>query len=234
VGHRRLDRRDRGHGRPALDIDGLGEKNVRAIVNAGLISDIADLYTLRRADLLKLRKFADLKVDNLLSAIADRKHPALARFIVGLGIRHVGTQTAIDLANQFRDFNKLADATLDELMAIDGIGEVVAESILAWFASEDNQVVLAKLDEAGVKPHYKLSTGKLSGQSFAITGSLSNMSREEAAERIRILGGTFQSSVGKSTTYLVAGGKVGDSKRAAAAKFGTKIIDEQEFLEVIK
>ena len=220
--------------RPALNIDGLGEKNVEALINAGLVQDIADLYTLEKSDLVKIERFADLKADNLINAIANRKKPALARLITGLGIRHVGAQTAIDLANHFQNFAKLSESTVDELIAIDGVGEVVAESIVAWFVDDDNQNMLSKLWSVGVEPTHEINRIRsLEGQSFAITGSLSAMSRDEAAERIRAQGGVFQSSVGKSTTYLVAGGKVGASKRESAEKFGTKIIDEKEFLEII-
>ncbi|MDR0397732.1 MAG: NAD-dependent DNA ligase LigA [Candidatus Nomurabacteria bacterium] len=220
--------------RPALNIDGLGEKNVAALVDAGLVHDIADLYTLTVSDLIKLERFGKVSAGNLASAIEASKKPPLARFIAALGIRHVGTQTAVDLANHFKSLSALMDAELDELLAIDGVGDVMAESIMAWFADEDNVQMLLRLQQLGVKPQFHdQTTGKLAGQSFAITGSLTNMSREEAAEKIRGLGGTFQSTVSKGTTYLVAGGKVGDSKRRAAEKFGTKIINEAEFLEVL-
>ena len=116
---------------------------------------------------------------------------------------------------------------------VDGIGEVVAESILAWFADEDNIALLDKFEKLGIRPYYEEKSGKLAGQSFVITGSLQNMSRDEAADKIRTLGGTFQSAVGKDTTYLVAGGKVGASKLAKAQKYGTEIINEQRLKELI-
>ncbi|MDR1197126.1 MAG: NAD-dependent DNA ligase LigA [Candidatus Nomurabacteria bacterium] len=221
--------------RTALDIEGLGEKNVVALVDAGLVRDVADLYLLKPADVEKLDRFAEISARNLVEAIADRKRPQLNRFITALGIRHVGAQTAIDLANHFQNFIKFSEAGEDELLAIDGVGTIVAQSILAYFADEDNTKVLLKLQQLGVEPQFTdSSSGKLAGQSFVMTGSLKAMGREEAAERVRSLGGTFQNSVSKSTTYLVAGGKIGGSKKAAAAKFGTKIINEQEFLELIK
>ena len=221
--------------RPALNIDGLGEKNVIALVDAGLVRDIADLYTLSVSAIEKLDRFGKLSAQNLVTAITASKSPPLSRFITALGIRHVGAQTAIDLANYFKSLDSFANTSMADLENIDGVGVVVAESIVAWLSDEDNIKLLAKLRDLGVDPvHEDLSAGKLAGQSFAITGSLEGMSRDEAADKIRELGGTFQSSVGKSTTYLVAGGKVGSSKRAAAAKFGTKIITEQEFLGLIK
>lgn len=126
----------------------------------------------------------------------------------------------------------MRQATIDELKAVEGVGEIVAESIAAWFADEDNIALLDKFTQLGVEPHsHVVADGPLTGQSFVITGSLENMGREEAAEKIRSLGGTFQSSVGKDTTYLVAGGKVGDSKLAKARQYGTTIINEQALLE---
>jgi len=220
--------------RSALDIEGLGEKNVVALVDAGLVKDIADLYTLDKSSIAKLERFGELSADNLVSAIAERKTPPLARFITGLGIRHVGALTAIDLANHFQQTEKFTNANYDELLEIDGIGEVVAESLIAWLSDEDNAALLKKLDEVGVRPQYEdLTKGKLAGVSFVITGSLESMSRDEAAEKIRSLGGEFHSSVGKSTTYLVVGGKIGNSKRLAAEKYGTKIINEAELLKML-
>ena len=217
----------------ALDIDTLGEKNVEALVDAGLVKDFADIYTLTKDQLLSLERFADVSADKLLQAIASKKHPSLERFIYGLGIRHVGTQTAIDLANYFEDLNILSNASIDELRNIEGIGEVVAESIIAWFADEDNQQLLKKFVQVGVKPHFEKKSGKLGGTSFVVTGTLESMGRDEAAEKIRALGGTFQSSVGKDTNYLVAGGNVGASKLQKARQNGTKIISEREFLELL-
>lgn len=221
--------------RGALDIDTLGEKNVVALVEADLVKDIADIYRLTKEQLLTLERFADTSAQKLLDAIQDSKKPPLERFIFGLGIRHVGQQTAIDLAEYFESLTKLQKATLDDLQAIDGIGDVVAESILAWLADPDTQALLQKFEELGVKPHYTSRTqGALHGNSFVITGTLTSMSRDEAAEKIRELGGTFQSSVGKGTTYLVAGGKVGESKLKNAQKYGTKVIDEQALLKILQ
>lgn len=218
----------------ALDIDTLGEKNVVALVDAGLVKDLADIYTLKKEDLLKLDRFGEISAQKLISAIAAKKTPELNRFILGLGIRHVGTQTAIDLANHFQSVEALQQASLDQLESIEGIGKVVAESIVAWFADEDNKKLLDKFRELGVKPIHKQQSGKLAGQSFVITGTLESMSRDHAADKIRALGGTFQSSVGRDTTYLVAGGKVGGSKLKKAELYGTKIISEAELLEIIQ
>ena len=218
----------------ALDIDTLGEKNVEALVDAGLVHDLADIYTLDEGRLLALDRFAKISARKLLAAIAEKKQPPLERFIYGLGIRHVGIQTAIDLANQFETIDQLARATIDDLRAVDGIGEVVAESVVAWFADEDNLALLEKFAQLGVVPQFEKKSGKLVGSNFVITGSLSSMSRDQAAERIRALGGTFQSAVVKDTTYLVAGGKVGASKLAKAEKYGTQVIDETMLIELLE
>lgn len=226
----------------ALDIDTLGEKNVVALVDAGLVNDLADIYTLTKDDLLRLDRFAEISAQKLIDAIAAKKQPALERFVYGLGIRHVGAQTAIDLVKHFSQksdssgggiLQLIKISTIDQLRHVDGVGEVVAESILAWFADEDNLALLDKFGSLGVEPVYHATGGKLAGQSFVVTGSLETMSRDEAADKIRALGGTFQTSVGKDTTYLVAGGKVGASKLKKAEQYGTKIIDEKQFLEML-
>ena len=218
----------------ALDIDTLGEKNVEALVEAGLVNDLADIYRLTKDDLLQLERFAEISAQKLIDAIAAKKQPALERFLFGLGIRHVGAQTAIDLTNHFESIEELSQATIDELHKVDGVGEIVAESIMAWFADEDNVWLLKKFADLGVTPQFTKKSGSLTGQSFVITGTLQSMGRDAAAEKIRNLGGTFQTAVAKDTTYLVAGGKVGASKLKKAEQYGTKIIDEQTLLELIR
>jgi DNA ligase (NAD+) len=218
----------------ALDIDTLGEKNVTALVDAGLVKDMADIYALTKEQVLTMERFADISATNLVSAIGAVKTPELPRFIYGLGIRHVGQQTAIDLAEHFGSIDKLAHTTLDELMQIEGVGDIVAESVLAWFADPDNSKLLEKFEKLGVKPHYESrARGPLHGKSFVVTGTLEHMSRDEAGDKIRELGGTFQSSVGKDTSYLVVGKNVGASKLAKAEKLGTKQIDEAKLIEML-
>lgn len=217
----------------ALDIDTLGEKNVEALVDAGLVRDLADIYTLTKDQLRTLDRFAEISASKLVDAIAAKKTPPLERFVYGLGIRHVGVQTAIDLVAKFHTIDALQYATLDELQSVDGVGDVVAESVLAWFADEDNIALLGKFTALGVVPHYEQRSSKLAGKSFVVTGTLTSMSRDEAGDRIRALGGTFQTSVGKDTTYLIAGGKVGASKKQKAEKYGTKILNEQELLQLL-
>ncbi len=217
----------------ALDIDTLGEKNVAALVDAGLVKDLADIYSLEKSQLMTLERFAELSSSNLIEAIAVKKHPELRRFIYGLGIRHVGAQTAIDLAEHFKSIEELSHAGLDSLLSIEGIGDIVAESILGWFASSENENLLSKFKKLGVKPHFaSTAKGALAGKSFVITGSLKTMGRDEAAELIRAKGGVFQTSVAKETDYLVVAGSVGKSKLAKAQQFGTAQISEEQLLEL--
>ena len=217
-----------------LDIDTLGEKNVDALVDAGLVHDIADIYSLTVTQLLSLDRFADISARKLVAAIQAAKKPPLERFINGLGIRHVGTQTAADLAAAFTSIDALQHATIEQLLAISGIGDIVAESIVAWFADDDNAAMLQKLQAAGVAPYYQKRTGPLEGKRFVVTGTLLSMSRDEAAEAIRARGGIFQTAVAKDTDYLVAGGKVGASKLKKAESYGTAVIDEAAFQELLK
>lgn len=219
--------------RGALDITTLGEKNVVALVDAGLVKDLADIYTLTKDQLLGLERFAEVSAQKLIDAIAAKKQPPLEKFILGLGIRHVGAQTAVDLANAFHSIDRLAHATIEQLEAIDGVGKVVAESIIAWFSSDESIELLEKFHRVGVSPVYEKKSGTLEGKSFVVTGTLSEMSRDEAAEAIRRHGGTFQTTVGKDTTYLVAGGKVGASKLKKAADYGVQVIDEQALLRLL-
>lgn len=218
----------------ALDIDTLGEKNVVALVDAGYVKDLADIYALTKEQLLTIDRFADISASKLIDAITDKKQPPLERFVYGLGIRHVGTQTAIDLVGYFGSLEALKNVTIDQLREVDGVGEVVAESVIAWFSDEDNLALLNKFSTLGVRPQYEEKTGKLAGKKFVVTGTLETMGRDDAADKIRTLGGVFQTSVGKDTDYLVAGGKVGGSKLQKAEQYGTTVINESQFLEILK
>ncbi len=219
----------------ALDIDTLGEKNVSALVESKLVRDLADIYTLTKEQVLKLDRFADISAQKLVDAVASSKSPELPRFIYALGIRHVGSQTAIDLSEHFRTLDKLSQATLDQLLEIEGVGEVVAESIVAWFSDPDNQKLLDKFLALGVQPHYKSKArGPLHNKRFVITGTLAKMSRDEAADKIRSLGGVFQASVGNDTSFVVVGNGGGEAKIKAADKLGTPKLTEQELLKLLK
>ncbi len=219
----------------ALDIEGLGEKNVIALLDAKLINDQADIYKLKQEDVIKLDRFAEVSANKLVSAIQEKKEPDLHRFIYGLGIRHIGVQTAIDVANQFKTLKGLSEASIDQLTAVEGVGEVVAESVVEWFAEPRNQKLLDKFDSLGVKPKAAIVvSGPLDDMRFVITGSLSSMSREEAAEKIRSLGGTFQTSVGKDTSVVVVGENVGASKLMRANELNIRQVNEDQLLELLK
>lgn len=217
----------------AMDIDTLGDKNVDALVDNGLVRDLADIYSLTFDDVMRLDRFGEVSSRKLINAVKNSTTPILGKFIFGLGIRHVGAQTANDLANCFKSMESLQSATIEQLREIDGVGEVVAESIIAWLSDSDNEDLLRKFQNLGVKPYYQPTTGKLSGDNFVITGTLNSMSREVAADKIRALGGTFQTAVARDTTYLVAGNNTGASKLATAKKYGTQIIDEKKLIEII-
>lgn len=220
--------------KPALDIAGLGPKTVKLLVDHGLVKSIPDLYRLNLADLTKLDGFALLSAKTLLEAIEKSKTAPLHRFITAIGIRHIGSQTALDLAEHFQSFAALREATAVTLLELPGIGKIVAESILAFFADSDNLKMLDELNSLGVKPQYFKHSEKLAGQSFVVTGTLESMDREAAASAIRAAGGTFQTSVTRSTRYLVAGKNTGHAKLASAAQYGTTIIDEADFLKILQ
>ena len=217
-----------------LDIENLGEKNVDLLVEKGLIRDLADIYNLKKEDLLNLERFAELSANNLLRAIDDSKNPELDKFIAALGIRHVGGETAKLLAEKFGDFDSLRRAELETLLEIDGIGQKVAESILAYFSDDDNLLILEKMFSYGVKvKDFSKIEGVLNGKNFVITGVLNSMSREQAAEKIEKLGGKFQKTISKTTDFLIIGEKVGATKILKAEKLGVKILNEDVFLKII-
>ena len=221
--------------KPALNIEGLGEKNVALLVDTGLVKSLPDLYRLKVSDLVQLERFAEVSAQKLVDNLEKSKTAELNKFIAALGIRHVGVQTAVVLAGKFQSIEKLAEAEKDELLAIPDIGEVVAESILAYFADEDNLKMLRELRELGVRPVYTdLATAKLAGRSYIISGTLASYGREEAEERLRALGATVTSSVTKTTTALIVGEKPGAAKLAKAAKLGVPTMGEKEFLELIE
>lgn len=219
----------------ALNIEGLGEKNVNLLVDAGLLKSLVDLYRLQKSDLIKLERFGELSATKLLNAIEGTKQAPLAKFITALGIRHVGAQTAVALANAFQSLEALRDATEEELLKIPDIGLTVSESILAYFADEDNLKQLDDFTALGVCPVYvNHDNAPLKGQSFVVTGTLTDLGREEAEDLLREKGATVTSSVTKNTTALIAGAKSGASKVTKAEKLGIKIISEAEFRELIK
>ncbi len=220
--------------KPALNIEGLGEKNVALLVDSGLVKSLPDLYRLKKSSLTSLERFADVSAEKLLGNLEKSKTAPLSKVITALGIRHVGAQTAISLANQFGSLEKLQNAEKDDLLAIPDIGEVVAESILAFFADEDNLKMLEELKALGLRPTFSdLSAAPLSGKSYIISGTLEKYGREEAEDKLRALGATVTSSVTKTTTALILGAKPGGSKLKKAAELGIPTLDESAFLALI-
>ena len=220
--------------KPALNIEGLGEKNVNLLVDSKLVNNLSDLYRLDVAQIAKLDRFGELSAKKLIDAIEKSKLMPLSKFITALGIRHVGVQTSILLANYFKTLDALVDATADDLLSIPDIGQVVAESILAYFADEYNLAQLKMMQELGVKPYFEDKSGQpLAGKSYVVSGTLSSMGREEAEEKLRALGATVTGSVTKTTTALIVGEKPGASKTTKAEKLGIPVLQEEGFLELI-
>ena len=218
--------------RGAMDIVGLGIKIVEQLINAGLVADVADLYTLRKEDLLKLEGFAEKKADNLLASIETSRTQSLARLINALGIRGVGEVMAADLARHFRDFDLLSEASFDDLQRLEGVGPNIAQAIVEWFEKEKNRALLEKFRKVGVWPRIEIaSTSKVSNQplmglSFVVTGTLPGFSREGVKEFIESLGGNVIDSVSKKTSYLVLGENPG-SKLEKARALDIPILDEE-------
>ncbi len=222
----------------AFDIQGLGPRIIDQLIEKSLISDAADLFNLKKGDLLPLEGFAEKAAENLVNSIQEKKVISLPRFIYSLGIRNVGEEMAYILAERFGSLEKLANASLEELEEIEGIGEISAYSIYNWFKKEKNQEFLKKLKKAGViveemKTEKKgQKEQKLKGKIFVFTGALGNFTREEAKEKVRRLGGIVSESVSKRTDYLVVGKDPG-SKLEKAKKFNVRTINEKEFLKMI-
>ncbi len=232
----------------AFDIVGLGPKIIDKLIDAGLASDPADLFKLEIGDILPLeslprrkpkafiRGFAEKSAQNLISAIQSRKKITLSKLIYVLGIRNVGEETAIDLAQHFKNLENLKKARVENLERVKDIGPVVAESIYDWFHQKRNLQFLKKLEEAEVrieKPEVKAKKLKLKGLTFVFTGILESITRDEAKEKIRELGGKVSESVSKKTNYVIFGKEPG-SKYEKAKKLSLKTIGEQEFLKMIK
>jgi DNA ligase (NAD+) len=216
--------------RGAMDIVGLGIKTVKQLVEQKLIYDVANLYTIKKEDLLKLEGFADKKADNILDAIEESKGRSLARLITALGIRGVGEVVAADLASTFEDLDDLSKSSMDTLLEIDGVGSNIAEAVIDWFASTTNQQVINKLHSAGVWPRSKghsVRKQSLDGLTFVVTGTLPGFTRDSVKEYINNFGGKISSSVSSKTDYLVVGENPG-SKLAKAQSLDVAIIDSVE------
>ena len=215
----------------AMDIEGLGPKVAEQLISAGLVRSISDLYSIKLSDLLSLDRFAEKSAENLLSAIETSKETSFARFFYALGIRHVGDVTAQLLADHFGSMEALKDASEEELMAVEGIGPEVAFSIRSWFDDNKNLRLTESLLDAGIRftDLREARTSPLKDRTFVFTGGLSSLTREQAKNIVRDLGGQVASAVGRKTDYVVAGGNPG-SKLRKALELGIPVLSEEEFL----
>jgi DNA ligase (NAD+) len=222
--------------RKAMDIEGLGESAVRQLVQRNMVTSFADIYELKKDNLLQLELFREKKADNLLTAIDKSKHQPLSRLLFALGIHHAGEKAAWVLAQHFGTIDRLAHASEEDLTAIGEIGPVMAQSIRNYFRQPSVTSLIDRLKRAGVnmsEPERETAPRPLAGKIFVITGELGAFSRSEAEERIRERGGNPSSAVSRKTDYVVAGDNPG-SKFDKAKKLGVAIIHEAEFLEMVK
>ena len=216
----------------AFDIEKLGPKIIDQLMANNLLTTFDDIFKLKKGDLLTLPRFAEKSVDNLLKAIDERRRVTLARFIVALSIPNVGDETAEDLAEHFGQLEKIERAKLEELQTIEGVGEIVAQSIYNWFRDSANRKtvsnLLGQIKIINPKTKFRGKAGKLAGQIFVLTGTLSTLSRDQAKELIKQNGGEVSSAVSSKTDYVLAGEEAG-SKLAKARQLGVEIINEEEF-----
>lgn len=222
--------------RGAMDIDGIGDRLCTALFEAGLVKDVSDFYYLSPEQLFTLDNMAEKSVSNALESIEHSKNQSLSRLIFALGIEHVGIETAEIVARYFPSIDDISQATGEQLTSIPSIGPKIAASINAFFGLAENQRVIDRLRQAGIKMHADIvdrPSTALAGQTFVLTGKLENLTRPEAEARIKALGGTTSSSVTKKTTYVIMGTDPG-SKLAKAQTLGITVLDEDEFLKLLK
>lgn len=222
--------------RGGMDIRGIGESQSAVLLKEGLVKDVADLYYLKREDLLKLERMGEKSANNIIKAIEKSKKRPLARLIFALGIRHIGEEMAEILANHFGSMKRLQNARKEEFLSIPTVGPKIAESIVAFFGQAENKKIIKRLKDAGVRLEeeaVKPEELPLAGQEFVITGRLETFSRQEAEARIKALGGTAKNDITKKTTYLVVGAEPG-SKLVRAQALGTKQLTEEELLKLLE
>jgi len=219
----------------AFDIDGLGEKILAQLMEEGLIESAIDIFKLQKDDLVGLERFAETSAQNLIDSIKEHSKVTLGRFIYALGIRHVGAKTANDIAQNYLRLDSFMNAKSEDLNKIEGIGEVVAESLADWLGESANHKLVKDLTSAGVEVlnENPKANGKFTGTTWVFTGTLNEFSREEAGAKVRALGGEVTNSVSKNTSYVVAGEEPG-SKYAKAKSLGVNIISELDFKNKIK
>lgn len=218
--------------RGAMNMDGIGPSVLTSMAASGLVHDVADLYTLTKEELLTLDRVGEKSADNILKAIETSKEAGLARLLFALGIRHVGVKAAAVLAEHFGSMEALIEADYEAIVALDDIGQKIAESIIAYFSDEDNLRIVKRLDMYGVKmteEKAQRTATTLAGMTFVLTGTLDTLTRNEAGAMIEAVGGKVTSSVSKKTNYVVAGREAG-SKLTKAQSLGITVLNEAEFL----
>ena len=222
-----------------MNIDGMGPETVEQFYNANLIHNVADLYDLQAADLQILERMGERSANNIVDGIRQSLEVPYPRVLFALGIRYVGETVAKKLSNAFPTIEQLQQATLEELVQVDEIGERIAQSVVRWFADEDNQRLIERLKAAGLQ--FSLSeetlserTDKLAGKSIVISGVFTHHSRDEYKALIEQHGGKNVGSISGKTSFILAGDNMGPSKLEKANKLGVAIIGEEEFLRMIE
>jgi DNA ligase (NAD+) len=221
-------------GRYALDIEGLGEETARQLVAQGLVRQLPDLFELTTEQLVPLEGFAEKSAKRLVDGISRAADVDLHRFLLGLGIPEVGAAVAKDLANHFRSFEGVQQASMEDLVAVPGVGPIMAERIVGFFADERNIAILDRLlDRVALSEVAEPASEALAGKKIVFTGSMKRLSRNEAKQLMESLGARVVSSVSKETDYLVAGADAG-SKYDKAQRVGVTILSEEEFVELLR
>ena len=219
--------------RRVFDIDGLGPKIIEQLMQAEIISNFDDIFTIKRGDLETLERFGEKSIENLLAAVEKARDVTLSRFIASLSIPQVGEETARDLAEHFSTPERFAEATFEELQAIEGVGPIVAQAVVDWFKDKENKKLFERLLKlVRIKKEARAQSNSLKGLSFVLTGTLENISREEGKEKVRQSGGEVKESVSKNTSYVVVGADPGEKARKAQ-ELGVKILNEKEFLNLL-
>lgn len=221
--------------RDAMDIEGLGPAIIETFVNEGMIAKTYDIYNLDFNKILSLEGFKETSANNIINSVNNSKNNDLSKLIFALGIRHIGAKAGKLLADYFKDIDLVMNASVDDILQIDGFGKIMAESVVEFFSSHSTKELIAKLKEAGVnmKSTNVVEDTRFSGMTFVLTGTLPTLKRAEASKIIESFGGKTSSSVSKKTTYVLAGEEAG-SKLDKANKLGVQVISEEEFKEMIK
>lgn len=224
--------------RKAMDIEGLGGETVALLVEAGLISNYSDLYELTKEQVIPLERMADKSAENLINGIEVSKQIPFERVLFALGIRYVGETVAKKLVKHYKTIDNLSNASIDDLINVDEIGDKIAESVVEYFTSEENRLIIDRLKAFGIQLEVSADvlanqTNKLEGQSFVVSGVFETVSRNELKKLIEDNGGKVSSSISSKTSYIVAGANMGPSKKSKAEKLSIPILTETEFLQLL-